>query len=421
MRKKVMGQTKQGQQPSKHPHKALSAAKIRHLVKSGKPGKFADGNGLYVVISANGTKKWVWRATIDGKRRQLGVGGNNVSLAEARDSAEELALKLRRGEDILTQRRRRVIAIPSFKESAYAAHEHHSQEWKNAKHGAQWINTLRDYAFPVFGDLPVNEVETDHVMKALTPIWHEKPETAKRVRQRIGAVLGWATVYKHRSGENPIASASPKRGGLAKQSAGVKHHAALPYSQIPDFIAQVHGLDESAEIIGLGLEFTILTAARTGEVRYAQTQEVQGKDWIIPAERMKAKREHRVPLSIRSREILKQAALITGPASDYLFPNPRTGKVLSENAFLQLLDQMGQKGLITVHGFRSSFRDWAAEKTRFPAEVVEAALAHTIRNKVEAAYRRTDHLEDRRDLMEMWAVQCAQPRSLVAFSRLWGG
>ena len=296
-----MSKMKKGQQPSKHPHKALSATGIRQLVKSGKPGKFADGNGLYLVISHNGTKKWVWRTTIGGRRRELGVGGDNVSLAEARDTAAELALKLRRGEDILTQRREERIAIPSFKESAYAAHEHHSQEWKNAKHGAQWINTLRDYAFPVFGDLPVNEVETDHVMKALTPIWHEKPETAKRVRQRIGAVLDWATVYKHRSGENPIASASPKRGGLAKQSAGVKHHAALPYSQIPEFIGQVHALNESAEIMRLGLEFTILTAARTGEVRYAQTQEVQGKDWIIPAERMKAKREHRVPLSIRSR------------------------------------------------------------------------------------------------------------------------
>jgi integrase len=408
---------KKGQQPSKHPHKALSATGIRQLVKSGKPGKFADGNGLYLVISHNGTKKWVWRTTIGGRRRELGVGGDNVSLAEARDTAAELALKLRRGEDILTQRREERIAIPSFKESAYAAHEHHSQEWKNAKHGAQWINTLRDYAFPVFGDLPVNEVETDHVMKALTPIWHEKPETAKRVRQRIGAVLDWATVHKHRSGENPIASASPKRGGLAKQSAGVKHHAALPYSQIPEFIDQVHGLDESAEIIRLGLEFTILTAARTGEVRYAQTQEVQGKDWIIPAERMKAKRAHRVPLSIRSREILKQAALIAGPASDYLFPNPRTGKPLSENAFLQLLDQMGKKGVITVHGFRSSFRDWASEKTRYPSEVSEAALAHTIRNKVEAAYRRTDHLEARRELMETWAVHCTQSGSVVPFSR----
>ena len=412
-----MSKMKKGQQPSKHPHKALSATGIRQLVKSGKPGKFADGNGLYLVISHNGTKKWVWRTTIGGRRRELGVGGDNVSLAEARDTAAELALKLRRGEDILTQRREERIAIPSFKESAYAAHEHHSQEWKNAKHGAQWINTLRDYAFPVFGDLPVNEVETDHVMKALTPIWHEKPETAKRVRQRIGAVLDWATVHKHRSGENPIASASPKRGGLAKQSAGVKHHAALPYSQIPEFIDQVHGLDESAEIIRLGLEFTILTAARTGEVRYAQTQEIQGKDWIIPAERMKAKRAHRVPLSIRSREILKQAALIAGPASDYLFPNPRTGKPLSENAFLQLLDQMGKKGVITVHGFRSSFRDWAAEKTRYPAEVVEAALAHTIRNKVEAAYHRTDHLEARRELMETWAVHCTQSGSVVPFSR----
>ena len=412
-----MSKMRKGQQPSKHPHKALSATGIRQLVKSGKPGKFADGNGLYLVISHNGTKKWVWRTTIGGKRRELGVGGDNVSLAEARDTAAELALKLRRGEDILTQRREERIAIPSFKESAYAAHEHHSQEWKNAKHGAQWINTLRDYAFPVFGDLPVNEVETDHVMKALTPIWHEKPETAKRVRQRIGAVLDWATVYKHRSGENPIASASPKRGGLAKQSAGVKHHAALPYSQIPEFIGQVHALDESAEIIRLGIEFTILTAARTGEVRYAQTQEVQGKDWIIPAERMKAKREHRVPLSIRSREILKQAALIAGPASDYLFPNPRTGKPLSENAFLQLLDQMGKKGVITVHGFRSSFRDWASEKTRYPSEVSEAALAHTIRNKVEAAYRRTDHLEARRELMETWAVHCTQSGSVVPFSR----
>jgi len=413
----MVDQMKHEHKKGKHPQKALSATTIRHLVKSGKPGKYTDGNGLQLVVNENGTKKWVWRTTIYGKRRELGVGGDNVSLAEARDTVEELALKLRRGEDILTQRREERVIVPSFKEAAKALHEHYKPSWKNPKHAAQWINTLSDYAFPVFGDLPVNEVSSNHVLKALNPIWNDKPETGRRVRQRIGAVLDWAKAKQYRDGDNPINLVSPKTRALAKQTRAPTHLAALPYAQIPDFVTELRGFEESAEIIRLGLEFTILTAVRSGEVRQAHPGEIVGSDWIIPKERMKAKREHRVPLSPRCLEILEQAATLAGPEPKYLFPNPRTGKALSENAFLQLLDQMGRKGKFTVHGFRSSFRDWAAETTSYPAEVAEAALAHTIRNKVEAAYRRTDHLEQRRKLMETWTVHCTQSGSVVPFSR----
>lgn len=401
----------------KHPSKALSAVKVRNLTTQGIAGKYADGNGLYLVVAENGTKKWVWRTTIRGRRRELGVGGDNVPLSEARDTVEELALKMRRGEDILTQRRRERVNIPSFKEAAEALHEHYKPNWKNPKHAAQWINTLKDYAYPVFGDLPVNEIDSSHVLKVLNPIWNDKPETAKRVRQRIGAVLDWAKAKQYREGDNPIALVSPKTRALAKQTGAATHLAALPYTQISAFITEVRAFEDSAEIIRLGLEFTILTAVRSGEVRQARPEEIVGSDWIIPASRMKAKREHRVPLSPRCLEILKRAAELAGPEPEYIFPNPRSGKALSENAFLQLLDQMGKKGKFTVHGFRSSFRDWAAEKTSYPAEVAEAALAHTIRNKVEAAYRRTDHLEQRRKLMEAWAAYCCRAGKVVPFAQ----
>jgi len=411
----MVDQMKREHKKGKHPQKALTATTIRHLVKSGKPGKFADGNGLYLWVNENGSKKWVWRTTIGGKRCELGVGGNDVSLAEARDTVEELAIKLRRGEDIRAQRKQEKITVLTFEDAARVVHELHSPTWKNPKHAAQWISTLEDYAFPVLGSLPVKEVKQEHITKVLAPIWLKKPETAKRVRQRVGSVLEWAKNKEHRS-DNPISALSVKTKTLARQPKAT-HHAALKHAEVPKFIAELRAFKESAEIIKLGLEFTILTAARTGEVRYAPPREIVGNDWIIPEERMKAGNEHWVPLSPRCIEILKQAAELAGPEAKYLFPNPRTGEALSENAFLQLLDRMGKKGAFTVHGFRSSFRDWAADKTNCPMRVAEAALAHGISDKTRAAYERTNHVERRTELMETWAVHCTQSGSVVPFSR----
>lgn len=398
---------KQGQ----HPHKALSVAKIRQLIK---PGKYADGDGLYLVISKSGTRKWIWRAVISGKRRELGVGGHSTSLAEARDAAQELSLNHRRGHDILDQRRKMKRSIPNFKDAAILVHAHHKDSWKNPKHSAQWINTLTTYAFPIFGSVGVDQVDTDHILRALAPIWHEKPETAKRVRQRIGKVLDWAKAKKYRVGENPINLVSVDNRVLAKQPQEPKHLAALPYSDIPIFMEELRQFSQSSEIIRLALEFTILNAVRTGEVRLSRRDELANGIWTIPAEKMKANKEHRVPLSKRSLEIVDRAIEISGN-NDLLFPNPRSGRPLSENSLLQLVKNMGKKGQFTVHGFRSSFRDWCAEKTNFPAEVAEAALAHSIRNKVEAAYRRTDHLEQRRLLMNSWDSHCCRSSEVLPF------
>lgn len=383
---------------SKHPDKALSAAKVRNVTE---PGRYADGNGLYLIVESSGAKRWLLRTVVKGKRCDIGLGGLSlVSLAEAREEALRMRKLARSGGDPLEHRRKERRVILTFAEVARQVHIEHAPGWKNAKHAAQWINTLQDYVFPVFGDRRIDHVDSADVLRALSPIWLAKPETARRVRQRVELVLDWAKAHKMRIGDNPAARAEISKV-LPKHGRVQAHHSALPYSKVPEFVQELRACDASASV-KLAFEFTVLTAARTSEVLLATWDEIDidHATWTVPAQRMKAKREHRVPLSARCVEILRHARDISdGP---YVFPGSRSGKPISNMAFLMTLRRMGKD--ITAHGFRSSFRDWASEKTNYPREVCEAALAHTLQDKVEAAYRRGDLFEKRRELMIAWAA-----------------
>jgi integrase len=380
----------------RHPDKALSAAKIRSLIK---PGRYADGNGLYLVVDPSGAKRWVLRTVVHGRRRDIGLGGLQlVSLAEAREKAALYRKIARDGGDSLAEKRRAQRVVPTFEEAARQVHAEHKSAWKNEKHAAQWINTLRDYAFPVIGDRRVDHIDTPEVLRVLSPIWLTKAETARRVRQRIGTVLDWAKASGFRTEGNPVAGVSK---GLPRQPDKKAHHRAMPYADVPAFITRLRESD-LADGTRLAFELLILTATRTSEVLNAKWDEIDFESaiWTIPAERMKANREHRVPLSPRATEILTRAKELAGD-SRFVFPGRSTDKALSNMVFLMALRRMGLD--VTAHGFRSAFSDWAAERTSYPREVCEMALAHTIKNKAEAAYRRGDLLDKRRDLMTTWA------------------
>ncbi|MBF9235431.1 tyrosine-type recombinase/integrase [Microvirga alba] len=380
----------------RHPDKALSALRVRQL---SKPGRYADGNGLYLVVEPSGAKRWILRTVVRGKRRDIGLGGLAlVSLAEAREKALAYRKMAREGGDPLAERRAQA-RIPTFVEAAELVYAEHKASWKNAKHAAQWITTLKQYAFPELGSRRVDQIDTPDVLRALGPIWLTKPETARRVRQRIGTVLDWAKAAGYRNGENPIDGVTK---GLPKQNGRDDHHAALPYNEAPNFVAELRASAVS-ETVRLAFEFLILTACRTAEVLGATWSEVDiaQRIWTVPADRMKAGRAHRVPLSDRSIEILKRARQLS-QESEYVFPGRSGAKPLSNMVFLMTLRRMQLP--ITAHGFRSSFRDWAAEQTNVPREVCEMALAHVVSNKVEAAYRRGDLFELRRELMRLWAT-----------------
>ena len=381
----------------KHPSKALTAVAIRAL---SSPGRYADGNGLYVVVDPSGAKRWVLRTVIIGKRCDIGLGGISlVTLAEARELTAQMRKSARSGGDPLAERRKAVIEIPTFEEAAKKVHAEHSGSWKNPKHAAQWINTLTEYAFPIFGNKRVDGVDTNDVKAALLAIWQDKPETAKRVRQRIKMVFDWCKALGFRPGDNPCDGLTKV---LPKQTIRAEHHAALAYADVPAFIRLLRKSDAS-ESARLAFELLILTATRTNEILAAQWGEfdLEAALWTIPASRMKAKREHRVPLSPRSVEILKKAKKLS-TENQFVFPGIKPKKPLSNMTFLMAVRRLGKD--ITVHGFRSSFRDWAAECTNFPSDVCEAALAHAIKNKAEAAYNRTDLFNKRADLMAAWAV-----------------
>lgn len=388
-------------QQGKHPEKALSALKVKNLSTA---GKYADGNGLYLVVDPSGAKRWLLRIVVQGKRRDIGLGGLSiVSLAEAREKAVDYRKIAREGGDPLAAKRAMQKVIPSFKEAAETVHAEHKATWKNVKHAQQWINTLTQYAFPIIGDVRVDRIDTPDILRVLSPIWLTKPETARRVRQRLGNVFDWAKTAGHRSGDNPVEGVTR---GLPKQVGRESHHEAMAYAEVPAFITAVRATNSSAPA-KLAFEFLILTAARTSEVLLAEWTEIDFKEklWIIPAERMKAKRIHRVPLTERCIEILKKAEpLSTG--SEYIFPGRSNEKPMSNMVFLKILERMEVP--VTAHGFRSSFRDWAAETTSFPRELAEMALAHTIENKVEAAYRRGDLLNKRRELMSAWEKYAAR-------------
>lgn len=375
----------------------------------------ADGGGLYLQVTA-GTdqairRSWIYRYASDGKERHMGLGSlADVGLAAARQKAADARkLRLAGVDPIDAKRASRAAAakaaatamtFDACRDAYIAAHR---SGWKNPKHPKQWESTLATYATPVIGKVFVRDVDTASVMRILEPIWATKPETASRVRGRIERILDWARVRGHREGENP----ARWRGHLDHLLAprfkvrAVKHHPALPYGELPAFLTRLRALE------GVGpraLEFTILTAARTGETIGATMGEVSDAVWTIAGSRMKGGREHRVPLCDRALAIVTQLAPLRG-RGHFVFPGERHDGRLSNMAMLQVLARMGSDE-ITVHGFRSTFRDWAAERTNFPSEVVEMALAHAVSDKVEAAYRRGDLFDKRRRLMEAWAEFC---------------
>lgn len=362
-----------------------------------EPGKYFDGHGLFLRVEPSGSKRWVQRIVIRGKRREIGLGsGDLVTLAEARASAHENRRVARQGGDPL-QAAREAQAVLTFEEAARRVHQIHLPTWRSVKHAAQFITTLETYAFPFFGKVRVGDVKTADVLAALTPIWTEKPETAKRVRQRIGAVMKWAVAQGWRE-DNPAESISR---ALPKHDASkVENRKSVPYGDVANVLAKVSASGAGAST-KLAFEFLVLTAARSGEVRGATWAEMDldKAEWTIPGTRMKAKRAHRVPLPPRAVELLRQAQVLDD-GSDLVFPGTKQGRPLSDMTLSKLLRELGVDA--HVHGFRTSFKTWAQECTSFANEVSEAALAHVLRNKAEAAYARSDLLEKRCKLMEEW-------------------
>jgi len=386
----------------------LSALRVS---KETKPGLYGDGCGLYLRVSEFGAKSWVLRYMLDRRSHEMGLGATHaVTLAEARQKAADARSLCAQGIDPLTsrkaaeaERRLREARDITFKDCAEKYVAAHEKSWRNEKHRAQWKNTLGTYAYPVIGDLPVASVDTTLVMKIIEPLWPAKPETASRLRGRIETVLDWAKVRGYRNSENPARWRGHLDHLLPPKSKvrAVEHHAALPYEEINTFMYQLRERDGTA---ARALEFAVLTASRTGEVIRARWSEIDliAKVWTVPASRMKAGREHRVPLSTRAMEILKGI----GKYEAFVFGGGKPDCPLSNMAMLTVLRRMGREDL-TVHGFRSTFRDWAAERTSYPSEVAEMALAHAVGDKVEAAYRRGDLFEKRRRLMAAWATFCA--------------
>jgi len=388
--------------------------------KAKAPGRYADGGGLYLAVTqardGKGIRRsWIFRYALDGRSREMGLGSlTTTALREAREKADACRKLLRDCRDPLDAREseraaaaREAARSKTFDQCAEACIASLKAGWKNAKHAEQWQNTLKTYASPILGDKPVHEIDTEHVSQVIEPLWTTKTETAKRLRGRMEAVLDWAIARGHREGPNPALW----RGRLNKLLAEpgkvrrVKHHAALKYEDAADFMAQLRKREGNA---ARALEFAILTAARTSEALGARWNEIDldAGVWTIPAERIKAGKQHRVPLSGRALAILTQMHSEAGDdAAAFVFPGAKRGRPLSGMVFLMLLRRMGRDDL-TAHGFRSTFRDWAAETTNYPREVAEMALAHAIPDETERAYRRGDLFEKRRRLMAEWAKFC---------------
>ena len=374
----------------RHPRNALSPAFVRNAA----PGRYCDGNGLYLFVQSTGTRSWIQRLVIRGRQRELGLGSVYlVSLAEARAVALVNRKLARSGGDPLAERRR-AQAVPTFAAAALVV-EQKKAGWRDPKYASAWLGRLERYAFPRIGERPVSQITSADMLEVLAPIWHVKAHTARSVRQRISAVMDWAVAMDYRA-DNPCGRVGPV---LGRQHNHVQHMRALPHRKVAAAIETVRASRSSA-VVKLAFEFQVLTAARPGEVRGARWDEMDTKAhvWTIPATRMKANREHRVPLCRRAVEILA-AARTLGDSGGLVFPS-RGGRPLDEKRLRWLL----RKNRIAAvpHGFRSSFRDWAAEETNHPREVVEAALAHTVQDKVEAAYARSDLFERRRRLMDDW-------------------
>ena len=379
----------------RHPDRSLAAA----FVRSAPPGRHADGNGLYLFVQPSGTRSWVQRLVIRGRRRELGLGAATlVPLAKAREQALANRMLARSGGDPLSEKRR-VQGVPTFTEAAQRVLEQKRDGWRGRWHAQNWIRSMERYAFPRIGNRPVSEVNTADVLEILTPIWHVKAETARAVRQRIRSVLEWAIALDMRS-DNPCDRVLPV---LGPQNDIVQHMRALPHKDVAAAVETVRASASAAPAIKLAFELLVLTAARSGEVRLATWAEMDtaGRVWTISAARMKAKREHRVPLCRRAAQILDAARALGAGDSPLVFPM-RSGRPISATTLPKMLQH--HQIAAVAHGFRSSFRDWAAEETDHPREVIEAALAHVIQNKVEAAYARSDLFERRRRLMNDWSA-----------------
>ena len=393
----------------RHPHQRLTAVAVRRI----KPGRYADGNGLYLIVDESGARRWILRTVVRGRRRDLGLGSVAlVGLAEAREAAVRLRRIARAGGDPVADRSRQRRQVPTFADATRQVYELHAKTLRNARHRATWLSSLEANIFPVFGDRPVDHVDTADVLKALTPIWTTKAETARRIKQRVRVVLDWAKASGYREGDNP---ADAITRALPMQKAKVRHLPALAYGDVPAFLATLRDA-EAAPTVTLAFQFLILTAARTSEVLGAQWAEIDqhAGTWTVPSERIKSGREHRVPLAPVALAVLTDAAT-RADGGPFVFPGRRQGQPLSNTALLMVLRRLGRTD-ITAHGFRSSFRDWAAEQTHFPRVVAEAALAHVIPDKVEAAYLRSDLFDQRRALMHAWAAFVTEQEQRQAFN-----
>lgn len=383
----------------------LSATQVRAIKEA---GRYSDGDGLMLHVSENGSASWLLRIQVGKRRREFGLGSlKKVGLAAACEKAEHVRKQFAAGLDPVVEKKKAQRVIPTFKVAAEAVHAENKKSWSNGKHRDQWLNTLETYAFPTIGSLTVDTIDGPVIRDVLLPIWLEKPETARRVRQRIGAVMDWAFASGFRSTELTTRLVSK---GLPRQPKKDGHFAAMPFADVPNFLVRL----QEVETMGrLALLATLFTACRSGEVRGARWSELDmgAKVWAIPKERMKAKVEHRVPLSDQAIRVFERAAELRIKGSDLIFYGQQPRRPLSDMTLLKVLRDM--KLPFTVHGFRSSFADWAAEQTKFPQAVVDAVLAHTVDDKVLAAYRRTDFFEKRRQLLQAWGNYLDQPKGAV--------
>ena len=389
-----------------HPKQQLTTISA----KAKGPGRHLDGDGLYLVVDPGGSRRWVLRIVVRRKRVDIGLGGfNKVPLATARSKAAAMREIVGTGGDPLETRRAELARKQTFRMFADAYIEVHRAEWKNAKHAAQWTSTLETHVYPVFGDRAIGDVDTTAVVAALRPIWRKTPETASRLRARLETILDAAKAKGLRTGDNPAVWAGGLQASLPrdKRKQRIVHHPALPYRAVAAFLVDLQNQDGVA---AQALRFVILTAARTNEVIGSTWAEVNREErlWIIPKDRMKAGKEHRVALSSAAIALLEDLS----EDQQLLFPGRGEDQPLSNMAMLAVLKRMGRSD-ITVHGFRSTFRDWAGEQTHHPREVIEHALAHQLADESEAAYQRGDLLQKRRALMEDWAVYCATPRPVA--------
>ncbi|MDF1586459.1 tyrosine-type recombinase/integrase [Marinimicrococcus flavescens] len=381
-------------------------------VETAGPGTYDDGGGLRLTVRTGGSRSWTLRYQMAGRRRDMGLGRfPDVSLAKAREKADAARRLVADGVDPLAERWRQNAL--TFEKAAEGLLVSKAPGWRNAKHADQWRSTLASYAYPKLGSLDVTRIETSDVLGVLGPIWRAKPETASRVRQRIEAVLDYAAAMGVRRGDNPARWRGHLDHLLPKPSKvrAVVHHAALDWREVPSFMAELASREGTA---AKALAFAILTAARSGEVRGMRWRELdlEAAVWTVPADRIKAGKEHRVPLETAALVLLGQE----GDPDALVFPGSKEGRTLSDMALTAVLRRMG-RGQVTVHGFRSSFRDWAGETSGHPREVIEAALAHRLKDKAEAAYARGDLFHKRRRLMRDWATFCSRsPGSVVALA-----